>query len=46
MLAKERSIDHASASLGGDIGYINNTTENVDQAIVEAASKMKEGYNE
>ena len=42
VLAKERSIDLASASLGGDIGYINESTENIDQAIVEAASRMKE----
>lgn len=39
-LAKERSIDVASANLGGDIGYINESTENVDQAIVKAASDM------
>ena len=42
-LAKERSIDLASASLGGDIGYINSKTETVDPAIYEAASKLKEG---
>ena len=41
-LAKERSIDVASANLGGDIGYINESTENIDQAIVKAASDMKE----
>ena len=41
VLAKERSIDTASANLGGDIGYVNDTSENVDQAIVEAASKTK-----
>ncbi|MCG7346242.1 peptidyl-prolyl cis-trans isomerase [Sporosarcina sp. ACRSL] len=42
-LAKELSIDLASASLGGDIGYINATTETVDPAIYKAASKLKEG---
>lgn len=42
VLAKERSTDAASASLGGDIGYVNNALENIDQAIVEAASKTKE----
>lgn len=41
-LAKERSIDVASANLGGDIGYINDSIENVDKAIVKAASEMKE----
>lgn len=43
VLAKERSFDLASANLGGDIGYINDATENVDEAIVEAASSMKVG---
>ncbi len=42
-LAKERSTDLASASLGGDIGYINSKTETIDPAIYEAASKLKEG---
>lgn len=40
-LAKERSIDIASANLGGDLGYINDSTENVDQEIINAASEMK-----
>lgn len=43
VLAKERSVDLGSASLGGDIGYINNTTQNVDEAIVKAVANMKEG---
>lgn len=43
VLAKERSYDLASASLGGDIGYINDATENIDEAIVKAASSMKVG---
>jgi foldase protein PrsA len=42
-LAKELSIDLASASLGGDIGYINEETETIDPAIYKAASKLKEG---
>lgn len=42
-LAKERSTDLASASLGGDIGYINADTETLDPAIYAAASKTKEG---
>lgn len=42
-LAKELSTDLASASLGGDIGYINAETEIVDPAIYKAASKQKEG---
>ncbi|WP_432362991.1 peptidylprolyl isomerase [Sporosarcina sp. UB5] len=42
-LAKELSIDLASASLGGDIGYINAETETVDPAVYKAASKLKEG---
>ena len=33
-LAKERSTDLASASLGGDIGYINDSTDSIDKAIV------------
>lgn len=43
VLAKERSIDLASGSLGGDIGYINEQTEQVDPAIIDAASHLKEG---
>ena len=41
VLAKERSIDAASANLGGDIGYVNDTSENIDKAIVETAAKTK-----
>ncbi|BAQ09517.1 peptidylprolyl isomerase [Bacillus sp. OxB-1] len=43
VLAKERSIDAASASLGGDVGYINDSTNAIDQAIVEAAVGGKVG---
>lgn len=42
VLAKESSVDSASSNLGGDIGYINSKTENIDRAIVEAASALKE----
>lgn len=41
VLAKERSIDIASANLGGDLGYINDSTENIDKEIINAASEMK-----
>lgn len=41
VLAKERSIDLASASLGGDIGYINESTQLIDPAIVKTATSMK-----
>ncbi len=43
VLAKERSTDLASASLGGDIGYINDSTDAIDKAIVEAVSNANEG---
>jgi foldase protein PrsA len=42
VLAKERSIDRVSSSLGGDIGYINENTGNVDSAIIDAVIKMGE----
>ena len=41
-LAKERSVDNASANLGGDIGFINDATENVDKAITKAVMSMEE----
>ena len=43
VLAKERSKDLASASLGGDIGYIDESTDTIDKAIVEAATTTEEG---
>ena len=46
VLAKERSTDLASASLGGDIGYINDSTDAIDKAIVEAVSDANEGFDE
>lgn len=42
VLAKESSVDIASSNLGGDLGYINRNTENIDQAILGAASNLKE----
>lgn len=41
VLARERSVDTSSASLGGDIGYISEGQENVDSSVVEAASKLE-----
>lgn len=41
VLARERSLDTASASLGGDIGYITEDQESVDSAILKAVSDLK-----
>lgn len=41
VLAKERSTDLSSASLGGDIGYINTSTDSIDKKIVETVVDMK-----
>lgn len=41
ILAKERSVDFASANLGGDIGYINAEADFVDPIIVQTASALK-----
>lgn len=43
ILAKERSIDFASANLGGDVGYINEDTDFVDPKIVQTASTIDVG---
>ena len=43
VLAREISIDSASASLGGDIGFITEKQENVDEAIKKAAKGMSAG---
>ncbi|MCZ2260591.1 peptidyl-prolyl cis-trans isomerase [Sporosarcina sp. G11-34] len=43
VLAKERSVDVGSANLSGDIGYINDTTQSIDQAIVKTAAETKAG---
>lgn len=42
-LAKEKSDDIQSASLGGDLGYVNKKTEYVDKEVIEAASNLKKG---
>lgn len=42
-LAREKSVDLASASLGGDIGYINESSTIVDDAIIQAATDLKKG---
>ena len=41
-LARERSLDAASANLGGDLGFLNDMTENVDPAILAQAAILKE----
>lgn len=41
VLARERSVDNSSASLGGDIGYVTTGQENMDPAIVQAATELK-----
>lgn len=43
ILAKERSIDAGSANLGGDLGYINEETDNIDAAIIQVATQLQEG---
>lgn len=42
VLAREISIDSASASLGGDIGFITEKQENVDAAIIKAAKGLSD----
>ena len=41
VLARERSVDIASASLGGNIGFISEGQENVDSSVVTAVSKLE-----
>ena len=41
ILARERSIDASSASLGGDLGYINESKDSFDPAIIKSASSLK-----
>ncbi|MDX1807604.1 MAG: peptidyl-prolyl cis-trans isomerase [Paenisporosarcina sp.] len=43
VLARERSLDSSSASLGGDIGYITEKQKNMDPAIIKAATNLKAG---
>lgn len=42
VLARERSIDTSSASLGGDIGFVTENQTNIDSAIPNAVSKLNE----
>ena len=42
VLARERSVDVSSASLGGDIGFISEGQKNVDSSIVKAASNLED----
>lgn len=42
VLAREHSLDTASASLGGDIGFISSSQSAVDPAILPAVEKLKE----
>lgn len=43
VLARERSLDASSASLGGDIGFISAEQTMVDAAVVKALSGNKAG---
>ena len=42
VLAREHSLDTASASLGGDIGFVAEGQTTFDQAIVTEAQKLKQ----
>ena len=42
-LARERSLDVSSASLGGDIGYVSEGTDSIDPAILSSLSDLKTG---
>lgn len=42
-LARERSSDASSASLGGDIGYISKGAESIDNTLVSALAKVQVG---
>ncbi|MER2047993.1 MAG: peptidyl-prolyl cis-trans isomerase, partial [Solibacillus sp.] len=42
VLAREHSLDTASASLGGDIGFISSSQSAVDPAILPVVEKLKE----
>lgn len=41
VLAREKSKDDASASLGGDIGFLSEQQANIDEAIMKAIAKLK-----
>lgn len=42
VLARERSLDSSSASLGGDIGFVTDSQENIDSAIPKAVAQLNE----
>lgn len=42
VLARERSLDTSSASLGGDIGFVTNSQTNIDNAIPTAVEQLGE----
>ena len=42
VLAREHSLDTASASLGGDIGFVAEGQTTFDQAIIATAKKLKQ----
>ncbi|MBB5181889.1 foldase protein PrsA [Planomicrobium koreense] len=42
-LAREKSVDTASASLGGDIGYISPDQPSVDPAVAKAVQSIETG---
>lgn len=42
VLAREHSLDAASASLGGDIGFVSAQQSSLEAAIVSAVQKLKE----
>lgn len=42
VLARERSLDNTSASLGGDIGFITESQSNIDSALSQTVQKLKE----
>ncbi len=43
VLARERSLDTTSASLGGDIGFITQSQKNIDTSIPQAVQDVGEG---
>lgn len=42
VLARERSLDTSSASLGGDIGFVTESQSYIDNAIPKAVSQLSE----
>lgn len=41
VLAKERSIDPSSASIGGDLGYVSSRSEEIDSEILQQVKELK-----